>query len=89
MTCLSIYLNIYLNNFALTFSNGISGVQSVVFSSSMVLCWMPLSLRSLVGDIGRDAGVDGVFGELRALIASSSGQILFTLMLKSIFNTIK
>lgn len=58
----------------LTFPNGISGIQSVVFSSSTVLCCIPLSLRSLEG--GGITGVVGLCGELTVLRHSSSGQIL-------------
>lgn len=66
---------------SLTFSKGISGVQSVVFSSSTALCCMPLSLLSLEGGGGGEAGVEGVFGELNPLLMSSSGHSLLENML--------
>lgn len=50
----------------------------MVFSSSTVLCWMPLSLLSIDACGGGDAGVVGVFGELKPLTTcSSSGHSLF------------
>lgn len=66
----------------LTFSKGISGVQSVVFSSSTVLCWIPLSLLSLEGGGGGEAGVEGLLGELVLLVCSSSGHNLLENMLE-------
>lgn len=74
-----------MNVIKFTFSKGISGIQLVEFSSSIPLCCIPLSLRSLEGAGGIEFGLVGLFGLLIVLLMSSSGQILFENILKKCY----